>query len=365
MDRCEALAEALAGRFSIVGLELVSDGEVYNWAPSSAGQLFRKLTLFPDQRASQVGPWQHCRALLRACVQSRSKYIFLCDFQLPATFFTALALRLLGRRVIIMQDSKFDDKLRSLWLELAKAVLYLPYNAAFVGSFRSKRYLEFLGMPSTRVAIGYDAVSIERLLRLAAAEPAPKGVPYIDRHFTVIARFIPQKNLELAIDAYAGYARRSPGSLRELQLCGAGPLENALKARVASLGIQGIRFCGWLDEAGVARTLASSLALILPSVEEPFGLVVNEAIALGVPVLLSDNCGARDLLVRESIDGYIIEPDNVEGLAHLMTLLATDEREWRRLAENTRQFRHLADTSHFVAGVEELLGCFERARQNA
>ncbi|MGO8917548.1 MAG: glycosyltransferase family 4 protein [Stellaceae bacterium] len=355
MDRCEALAQALAGRREVIGLELVSHGEVYDWAPAGAGQAFRKRTLFPGKRLSQVSMARQFAALLQACLGTRAKHVFLCDYYLPHIVLTALLLRLCGRRVIIMQDSKFDDKPRSLWRELAKALLYAPYNAAFVGGSRSKRYLEFLGMPAERVVIGYDTVSLQRLVRLAGSDPAPHGTAYAERHFTVIARFVPQKNLELALDAYVAYRRRSAQPPRELRLCGAGPLEGALRGSVARHGIEGVRFCGWLDEAAVARMLASSLALILPSVEEPFGLVVNEAIALGVPVLVSENCGARDLLVRNGVNGYVIEPDNAEGLAGFMGELAGDEAGWRRLAENTQLFRPLADTAAFVVGVEKLL----------
>ena len=355
MDRCEALAMALAGQREVIGIELVSQAEVYDWAPTGVGQAFRKLTLFPGQRLSQVAIWRQLAVLFRTCRRTRASHIFLCDYYLPQIFITALLLRLLGRRVIIMQDSKFDDRPRSLWRELGKALLYLPYNAAFVGSRRSKSYLEFLGKPAARVVIGYDTVSLRRLQGLAGAAPAPEGTAYAERHFTVIARFVPQKNLDLALDAYASYRRRCPDHPRELRLCGAGPLEDALKAHVARSGIAGVRFCGWLDEAAVARTLASSLALILPSIEEPFGLVVNEAIALGVPVLVSENCGARDLLVRSGVNGYMVEPDNADGLAYLMGLFANDEREWRRMAANAQEFRALADTAYFVAGVKELL----------
>lgn len=363
MDRCEAVAEALPGGREVIGLEIVSDGEVYDWAPTGQGGKFRKLTLFPGRRLSQVSMGRQFAALLRACLRTRAKHIFLCDYHLPQTFLAALLLRLCGRRVIVMQDSKFDDKPRALWRELGKALLYAPYNAAFVAGSRSKSYLEFLGVPAERAVIGYDTVSMQRLVRLAGAAPAPQGMAHADRHFTVIARFVAQKNLELAIDAYAAYCRQRPRPVRELRLCGAGPLEAALKHRVARLGVEGVRFCGWLDEAAVAQMLAASLALILPSIEEPFGLVVNEAIALGVPVLVAENCGARDLLVRNAVNGYVIEPDNVEGLAHLMAELAGNEAEWRRLAENTRSFRPLADTAAFVAGVEELLYRLDRRRR--
>jgi glycosyltransferase involved in cell wall biosynthesis len=110
-----------------------------------------------------------------------------------------------------------------------------------------------------------------------------------------------------------------------------------------------------LGAEGVARILASTLALILPSVEEQHGLVVNEALAMGVPVLISDNCGARDLLVRSGINGYIFEPDNASGLAHFMGVLDRDAEEWQRLAQGTRQFLPAVDSGLFVSSVERAL----------
>lgn len=167
MDRCEALAQALAGQREVIGFELVSHAEVYDWAPTGAVKAFRKLTLFPGKRLSQVPMGRQLAALLGACLRTHAKHVFLCDYYLPQIFLAALLLRLCGRRVIIMQDSKFDDKPRSLWRELGKALLYLPYNAAFVGGSRSKDYLEFLGKSGRTRSHGLRHA-------LAAAPAAPR-----------------------------------------------------------------------------------------------------------------------------------------------------------------------------------------------
>jgi len=353
MDRLEALGRHFAGQAEIVGIELVRYGEIYGWAPTGPGHAFRKITLFPEQGRRSVPPLPHAAALIRACHAEGAREIFLCDFQLPGIFLSALALRLLGCRVYIMQDSKFDDKPRRLTREFAKWALYRPYHAALVGSDRSKSYLEFLGMRSSRIAVGYDAIALERIAGRAGAAPAPDGMPHAERHFTAIARFVPQKNLAAAIDAYALYRLAAGAAPRELHLCGAGPLEDELRGRAE--GIPGIVFRGFLQEAEIAKTLAASLALLLPSIEEPFGLVVNEAIALGVPVILSHSCGAVDRIVRSGVNGYVVEPDNVEGMAHFMTLLDRDVAEWRRLAVNAQQFRADADVGAFVDGVDRVV----------
>ena len=358
MDRLEALGAHFAGHAEIIGIELVKSGEIYGWAPTGAGRSFRKVTLFPDRKRPEIGTLAHATKLVRACLATGARDIFLCDFQVAAIFLAAVTLRVLGRRVVIMQDSKFDDKPRWLLREVGKWALYLPYSAALVGGARTKSYLEFLGLAPERVAIGYDAIALDRLAQLAELPPAPDGMPHAARHFTAIARFVPQKNLGAAIDAYALY-RRTAASPRQFHLCGAGPLEAELKARAD--GIPGIVFRGFLQEAEIAKTLAASLALLLPSLEEPFGLVVNEAIAFGVPVILSENCGARDLIVKSAVNGYLVEPDNVEGMAHFMSWLDRDAGEWRRLSLNARQFRAAADVGNFVRAVGRLVAMLDPA----
>lgn len=83
--------------------------------------------------------------------------------------------------------------------------------------------------------------------------------------------------------------------------------------------------------------------------------MVNEALAMGVPTILSDQCGARDVLIRSGLNGHIVEPDNPEGLARHMLSVASDEAEWRRLSLNGRPFQALADAGYFAEAVEKAL----------
>lgn len=360
VDRCEACAEALGDKFAIVGIEIASFDDIYSWEKSRSGEEFRKITLFPSRQRQSVSQFRCFSRLLAACLRLRVQYAFLCNYEDPVIFAVAAVMRLLGRPVVVMQDSKFDDKQRRLPWEVLKWCLYLPYNGALAGSPRTASYLEFLGMPRSRIFVGYDTVSVSRMRELAGAPPAPDGAPHSQRHFTVIARFVPKKNLGLALDAYARYAAECPGQPREIHFCGSGELDQELRLQAERLALPGIRFRGFLQEEGVARVLASSLALILPSVEEQYGLVVNEAVALGVPVLLSDNCGARDVLVRTGVNGYVFEPDSPAGLAHFMTLLDRDPAEWARLARKCRLFETAADTATFAGTVERAIESFRR-----
>ncbi len=77
---------------------------------------------------------------------------------------------------------------------------------------------------------------------------------------------------------------------------------------------------------------------------------------MGVPILCSDRVGARDSLVRAGVNGYVFEPDNVQGLARLMGQIAGDETQWRAFAEAALSFAEKGDATHFAEAVAELVG---------
>lgn len=356
MDRLEAVGRRLGHRYEVVGLEVGSKSHTYAWDSTGTGRNFRKVTLFPDRSKTDISTFKVYRALLRECRRARASHVFLCHYEEPDVLALAVTMRALGRRVINMNASKFDDKPRTLWREAVKMLFYAPYQAAIGGSDRTLDYFRFLGLPTDRLFTGYDTLSLDRVRRLAGMAPAPDGVPFADRHFTIIARFVAKKNLFRAVEAYDLYRQLAGDVARPLHLCGSGPLEAELREEVSRRGLTDrILFRGFLQERGIAETLGSTLCLLLPSIEEQFGLVVNEALAMGVPTILSDRCGARDLLVRSGVNGHIVEPDNPQGLARHMLAVATDETEWRRLSLNGRPFEALADAAYFAEAVEKTL----------
>lgn len=355
VDRLEAAAAALSETHRVIGIEVAGSTDIYAWDRTEQVNGVERMTLFPGRPVEQVPVWRQFLALVRACRAVRARHVFLCHFTQPETFALAIWLRLTGRAAYLMVESKFDDKPRFLWREALKRVLYLPYGAALVGGRRHRDYLRFLGFPAERIDLGYDTVSSDRVRRLAGSVPAPGGMEFGKRHFTIVARLVPKKNIAMALDAYALYVRRGDGAARELHICGSGPLELALRAQAERLGLSSVRFRGFIQAPEIARTLAGSLALILPSTEEQWGLVLNEAVAMGLPILCSWNVGARDALLRDAVNGYAFEPDNPVGLARLMEMMASDEGAWRRMAEASNRLAPLGDTPRFGAAVARLV----------
>ena len=349
-DRCEAVAEHYRGQIRVLGIEVFGKSRTYSWMPVP-GAGFEKLTLFPCDGTTidnvLVKGWR----IVRACLANKVSYVFMCHYERMEIFFSAVILRLFGCRVYVMNDSKYDDYRRYLWLEVAKAVLHIPYNGGIGAGRRSRDYMRFLGMRESNLQTGYNSMTIARLTSLAAADLAPGIYPFSKRHFSIVARLVLKKNISTAIAAYAKYRQLATNKI-PLHIYGDGELEPELRAQVEALRLsEHILFCGFLQTNGIISALGSSLALILPSTEEQFGNVVSEAMAMGVPAIVSSNCGACDVLVNTGVNGFVVEPDNVDGFAFFMKLMADDEILWRKMSAASTLAAERVDTSVFVKSV--------------
>jgi L-malate glycosyltransferase len=338
--------------FEVIGIEFTSQSALYGWKPPAT--TFRKFTLFQSQLDKGAREFKLFRNLAAQCYSSHAQHIFFCHYEKPAVLLSAFAMRGVGRYVHMMNDSKFDDYPRNFWREMLKRQFFKPYHGCLAAGTRTQDYFRFLGIRPERIVRGYDTISVQRM-RAQLNDGSSIPVSFDERHFTIVARLVEKKNHKMALRAYRAYASQS-AEPRRLVICGSGALEDDLRAQVKLLSLDPfVTFTGFIQTAEVSRILSSTLALILPSTEEQFGQVVLEAIAMGLPVLVSEACGARDELVRTGVNGFVFEPDNPEGLAWFMSILARDENLWLQMAGSTKRFLPLCDVEGFADGVERLI----------
>jgi glycosyltransferase involved in cell wall biosynthesis len=354
IDRCEAAVNRLQGQCEVVGIELFQSSETYLWAREDRGSFDRRL-VFPKKTALDVNVLRRFFCSFKACAGQGFDAVFLCHYEKPATLMLAVALRCLGTRVFVMNDSKFDDYPRKLFREFVKFIYYLPYSGGLASGFRSADYMRFLGVRRTRIETNYNAISHSRIQALAARAPHIETIAYADRYWIVIARLIQKKNLFITLDAFAEYST-SANPCRQLHIVGSGPLLRQLQEYADSLGIGTlVIWHGFLQTDRVSGLLAGAVGLLLLSSEEQFGNVVIEAQALAIPCIVSVQVGARDLLVRSAVTGFVVEPDNSSGAAKFMALLGGDECRWLEMRKNILSVNQLGDASNFADAVRRLV----------
>ncbi|WP_225207529.1 glycosyltransferase [Novosphingobium huizhouense] len=357
VDRLEAVGRRLAGRARVLSVEVASKSATYAWDPSGEVAGTEKIRLFPGESHERISIWRRFRAewtALRAC-----DVVFVgVAYSQPDIILLSYVLRALGKRVVMMTASKFDDFQRKSTRELFKRLLLSPYSAAIVGGRRQFEYVRFLGFDGRPVLPGYNTVSMERVRHQAeSADARSDATPFDARSFVFVGRFVEKKNIERMLKAYASYVHAHGGphgaGVKRLTMIGDGPLRAAIDARCADLGIaEMVDFPGFLPADQVSARLARSLALVLVSEEEQWGLVINEALAVGLPILASAEVGAREALVRNLENGIVVEAGALEGIARAFGQIADNEAAWQAMSSASRARSWHADTERFADAVE-------------
>jgi glycosyltransferase involved in cell wall biosynthesis len=242
-----------------------------------------------------------------------------------------------------MSESSRQDESRTWWKEAIKRRIVGLYSAALVGGQRHVDYLFELGMPVDRIFTGYDVVDNNYFCDRARQIRNPKseirsqrGLP--ENYFLASARFVEKKNLQRLIAAYAEYRQKSQtvGSVPwDLVLLGDGPLREILNSQLSTLNLnENVHLPGFksYDELPLYYGLAK--AFVHASTAEQWGLVVNEAIASGLPVIVSNRCGCAPELVNGN--GFTFDPTNEHELtARLLEMASLPDQERKHLSENS------------------------------
>jgi 1,2-diacylglycerol 3-alpha-glucosyltransferase len=242
---------------------------------------------------------------------------------------------------ILLSDSHRVDRRRLPWKEWAKRT-WVPrhFDAAFTAGSLSTTYARGLGFDASQIWRGYDVVD-NAFFEEGADTARARGIPSMDRYglpekvFLYVGRFSREKNLERLLDAMIEYRRRAGARAWGLLLVGSGPEGPSLERRVRSMA--GVAITGFKQIDELPQVYAAAHALILPSVSEPWGLVINEAMAAGLPVLVSDRAGAALDLVFPGINGYIFNPLSQRDMVDAMCRLSSDEVDREAMARASRR----------------------------
>lgn len=182
------------------------------------------------------------------------------------------------------------------------------------------------------VALGFDA---ERVYDFGYFEAAYHG-PLVthkqekpDIELIFVGAFIERKGVDVLLNAalplLTGYPYLS------LTLVGDGPERPNLEQRVRDSGCANrVHFAGVLPSSQVRARIAQADALVLPSRWDGWGMVVNEALSVGVPAIVSDSCGSADLL-QHGVNGYVFRSEDVDDLRNCLRRFMARPEERARL----------------------------------
>jgi glycosyltransferase involved in cell wall biosynthesis len=340
-----------------------------------AGAGYRRITLFSNDTEDAIPGKTVNRAMAAALDKFRPDVVCISGYSFRVSL-AALQWAVRHRvPVVVFSESNEFDEQRSAPKEFIKRRVMGLCSAGLAGGTPQAGYLTKLGLPADHVFVGYDVVD-NRYFEEKAGEVRKQnaecrnryGLP--ERYFVACCRFGEKKNIPRLIEAYGRYRelwqggedsgpRTEDGGRRterpwDLVLLGDGEKRPEIEATISRLGVGGaVHLAGAKSYGDIPAYYGLAGAFIHASTTEQWGLVVNEAMASGLPVLVSNRCGCAPDLVQQGVNGFTFDPYNVEQMAELMLKISALNFPLSAFADASR--RIIADwgPERFASGLQE------------
>jgi len=362
-----ARLNAAADRLSVTGIEWSAKG--YDaWGAAATPGRYHKVSLFPEATDHSPGKAELRSALWAALEQTNPDVVAVNGWNNFGSLIAAKCCVRRGIPMIVMSESSPQDERRTWWKEAIKRRIAGLYSAALVGGQRHVEYLAELGMPHERIFTGYDVVDNHYFRQKAEEVRSQRSevrqkYALAENYFLASARFVEKKNLARLVQAYAEYRRRSEVRSQksevgndkapwDLVVLGDGPLKADLCRLISDLRLnEHVHLPGFKPYEELPFYYALANAFVHASTTEQWGLVVNEAIASGLPVIVSNRCGCAPELVNGN--GFTFDPTNEDELAtRLLEMASLSDEERKQLGDNSYRIAANFAPERFGEGLE-------------
>lgn len=318
---------------------------------------------FPHRYLPRVGIGRYRLSLPTLVLAARSPDLLVSLYATPS-FLVGLRLAWWrGWRTALWVEMTFDSWVRRRrWKEAMKRAVFRRVDGIITAGQDGRALAMQYGVPSERVHIARHVIDVDYFASEAAAARFTRDRTRSDLGvsgvvFVYVGRLWRGKGIDVLLAACAAVDRELPGGT-SLLLVGDGPEEDRLARMAASEGIR-VKLVGFHQKADLPRLYAAGDVFVFPTLGDPYGLVVDEAMAAGLPVISTTAAGEIRERVVDGMNGYLVSPNDTQGLAAAMQRLAVDpalrHKMGARSAELIAPYTHLRWAEAFEAAVEGIL----------
>jgi 1,2-diacylglycerol 3-alpha-glucosyltransferase len=306
LSRVKALAK-LTGA-TIYTADLAGTDALYKW-DSITNSSHTVLSNKPAEQSDIANRLQLFRKILK---EHKIDFVAMPYGRTEYHLFLAYA-KLTGISTLVFSESwysrgKMKDFFKSILLKILGDMFFVSGKCAY------EHFTEKYGVNPSKIVSGYSVVDNAHFEISSDAI-----ISNSSKELLCVARYSEEKNLLKLIKAFEKSLLSENYILR---LVGDGPLRELLQNYIDQHALdKKIILTGWLNYHELPQLYLQATAFILPSTFEPWGLVVNEAMAAGLPIMLSDTCGCLPDLLVEDENGFSFDPYNEADLVQKLNLL--------------------------------------------
>ena len=270
------------------------------------------------------------------------KSIYIDGWESPAFFLTAIYAKRRGMRLIYGYRSTQDShRFKNFFIRKIRSFILSQADFIVTAGSASTKAVEAMGIASEKIITLFNPVDVTWFHSFASdhRSPATLGHRYI-----YVGQLIERKNVATILISFAAIRNDRD----TLTIAGDGPLAEELKNLAASLGIaEPVIFAGHQNQEELAKLYAASNTFILASTNEVWGLVVNEALASGLHVVVSDKCGVAEFVA--GMEGAYICSTDQQSLQEAMQ---ASSRNWNGYVQDPEILKFTPEK--FADGVIQL-----------
>lgn len=298
-----------------------------------------------DRYLEDISFRERAQALLRHAKAYRPDVINLTGYYDPAQLLLLVWAKVNGIKVVMQNESTAADQQRGGWKEQVKRWVFSRCDGFFCFGSQAANYVIQFGVSPTKILLRKNAVDnnalwsvYERALPRRSQQQQALGLR--PNNFVFVGRLVQEKNLPMLLSTFAEARKQSKnGADWGVILLGDGAEKANLIQYVNTLGLdEQVTLLPGRPWFRVPEVLALSNVLVLPSRSEPWGLVVNEAMACGLPVLVSDRCGCAVDLVHNGQNGFVFDPDQPTQLTHHLVQFMDNSVDVNQMGLAAKQF---------------------------
>lgn len=348
--------------FSLRGYRDSGFGQVVEWdVPLLDGYRHE----FLATAGSKSGPCRRLPSILR---RSRFDALWVHGYARKANLAAIFWARLRGLKVFVRDEATAVSAPRSRLRRLLKMAFFrllVPWVDGFLAIGTSNRdYYRANGIGPERIFPMPYAVDND-FFAVRAAEAATRreifrqslglepGRPII----LFASKFQARKRPDDLLHAYDRLLARQTAGARQPYLiyAGDGEMRASVEADARACGLTGVKFLGFRNQTELPALYDLCDVFVLPSIHEPWGLVVNEVMAAGRAVIVGDEVGCAADLIQPGLNGYTVRAGDIDGLAGALQRVLASPAESRRMGEASRRIIDTWSFDQDVAGLRSAL----------
>lgn len=286
--------------------------------------------------------------------------IVCCGWDSLATYMAYVFSMIFKKKLVLWSGSTVNELSwrRTVSKPLVKFIVkhsdsYIAYGT------RAKEYLTALGADARKIFIGWNTVDNALFEKGSAIANKEKEILRnklgikTKKVLLYVGQLIERKGIYNLLDAFSKLKKDTDDVT--LLFVGTGMERENMGKRCADENIRDVVFSGFVEYEQLPKYYAISDVFILPSHEEVWGLVINEAMACGLPVITTDKVGASADLVKDGVNGFVVGDGDSEKLYNAMKNIVEDNRLRQEMGQASRKIINNFTVEHTARGIRDAI----------